>query len=785
MKVALLAPAGAMYRFNGTFKKAIHYAPLTLSTLAAYIPEDIEVVIHDETIEKIPLELDADIVVMTSITGTSERVYKYARYFKSKGKKVILGGPHPTLCPEEAIQHCDSVVIGRSEWLFTEIMEDARNNSLKKFYVQKENSLENLKLPKRELLKKERYVSINSIEATKGCSFDCSFCVGKALYPKLLKRPINEIIAEIETFKKKEVLFIDLNLIADKNYAKKLFIELTPLKKWWFGLATSNLVHDDEMIRLMAKSGCKGLLIGFEAVSKESLRAMNKGVNVMADYHLLMKKLHHYDIAVNGTFTFGADGDDKDIFKRTVEEVIKMKVDLPRYSILTPFPKTKLYNDLEKQGRIFEKNWTMYDVQHAVFHPKKMTAQELQEGGIYAWRETYKVSSILKRIARFSIIAPILLNTNLGYRHYADDIVDKFVEKSIKNGIDIIRTFDALNDVRNIRQASESTKKYGGHSQLAICYTISPVHTIEYYKNLALEMQNMGADSIAIKDMAGILLPYRAYELVTELKKVISVPIEVHTHNTAGLGAMTNLKSVEAGIDIVDTAISPLSGGTSQPTTESLVRTLQGTGHDTGIDLSLLKEIAEYFKPIRKKYLDKGTLNPQALCTEPNIVEYQLPGGMLSNMLSQLKAQKAENRYEDVLKEIPKVREDLGYPPLVTPMSQMIGTQSVFNVLTGERYKMIPKEIKDYVRGMYGKSPVPISEEMKKKIIGDEEVFTGRPADLLTNEYDEIKKEVGNLARNEEDVLTYAMFPQVAQTYFEKRNNPEEEIKVQTINVVF
>ena len=225
MKVALLAPAGAMYRFNGTFKKAIHYAPLTLSTLAAYIPEDIEVVIHDETIEKIPLELDADIVVMTSITGTSERVYKYARYFKSKGKKVILGGPHPTLCPEEAIQHCDSVVIGRSEWLFTEIMEDARNNSLKKFYVQKENSLENLKLPKRELLKKERYVSINSIEATKGCSFDCSFCVGKALYPKLLKRPINEIIAEIETFKKKEEI-----IKSQKTFSSDVSHELkTPL----------------------------------------------------------------------------------------------------------------------------------------------------------------------------------------------------------------------------------------------------------------------------------------------------------------------------------------------------------------------------------------------------------------------------------------------------------------------------------------------------------------------------------------------------------------------------
>ena len=392
----------------------------------------------------------------------------------------------------------------------------------------------------------------------------------------------------------------------------------------------------------------------------------------------------------------------------------------------------------------------------------------------------------IRKRAKNTKLQMLLRGQNLlGYRHYADDIVDKFVEKSIKNGIDIIRIFDALNDVRNIRQASESTKKYGGHSQLGICYTISPVHTVEYYKNLAMEMQEMGADSIAIKDMAGILLPYRAYELVKELKKVVNVPIEVHTHNTAGLGAMTNLKSIEAGVDIVDTAISPLSGGTSQPTTESLVRTLAGTEYDTGINLDLLKEIAEYFKSIRKKYLEKGTLNPQALFTEPNIVEYQLPGGMLSNMLSQLKAQKAEDKYEDVLKEIPKVRADLGYPPLVTPMSQMTGTQAVFNVLTGERYKMIPKEIKDYVKGLYGKSPVPISDEMKKKIRGDEEVFTGRPADLLNNEYEEIKKEAGDLVRSEEDILTYAMFPQVARTYFEKRNNPQEKIKVQIINVIF
>ncbi len=373
----------------------------------------------------------------------------------------------------------------------------------------------------------------------------------------------------------------------------------------------------------------------------------------------------------------------------------------------------------------------------------------------------------------------------LGYRHYGDDIVDKFVEKSIKNGIDIIRTFDALNDIRNIRKASESTKKYGGHSQLAICYTISPVHTIEYYKNLAKEMEDIGADSIAIKDMSGILLPYVAYELVKELKNTVKVPIEVHTHATAGLAEMTYLKAIEAGVDIVDTSISPLSGGTSQPATESLVRSLQVTEYESDLNLEILKEIAEYFKPIRKKYLDEGILNPQALFTEPNIVEYQLPGGMLSNMLSQLKAQKAENKYEDVLKEIPKVRADLGYPPLVTPLSQMVGTQAVFNILTGERYKMIPKEIKDYVKGLYGKSPVPISEEMKKIVIGDEELFTGRPADLIANEYDEIKAEVGELAKNDEDILTYAMFPQVARQYLENREKPKDKVEIQSINVIF
>ena len=391
-----------------------------------------------------------------------------------------------------------------------------------------------------------------------------------------------------------------------------------------------------------------------------------------------------------------------------------------------------------------------------------------------------RLREIRKRVKNTKLQMLLRGQNLLGYRHYADDIVEKFVELSIKNGIDIIRTFDALNDIRNVKKVVESTKKYGGHSQLAICYTISPVHTIEYYKKLAFEMQNMGADSIAIKDMSGILLPNVAYKLVSELKSILNIPLELHTHSTAGMAGMSVLKAIEAGVDIIDTAISPFGGGTSQPPTESIVRALQGTEYDTGLNLELLKEVEEYFKPIRKKYIDNGILNPKALEIEPNIVEYQLPGGMLSNLLSQLKAQNAQDKYEDVLREIPKVRKDLGYPPLVTPMSQMVGTQAVFNVLTGNRYKIIPKEIKDYVKGMYGKSPVPISDEIKKIIIGDEKIFTGRPADLIKDEYDLMKKEIGNLAKSDEDILTYACFPQIAKDYLKKKYFEKIETKAKT-----
>lgn len=392
----------------------------------------------------------------------------------------------------------------------------------------------------------------------------------------------------------------------------------------------------------------------------------------------------------------------------------------------------------------------------------------------------------IRKRAKNTKLQMLLRGQNLlGYRHYSDDVVEMFVKKSIENGIDIIRIFDALNDVRNLKVACEATKKYGGHAQLAICYTISPVHTIEYYKELAKEMENIGADSIAIKDMSGILLPEVASKLVKELKEILKVPVEVHTHATAGLASMTYIKSIEAGADIVDTAISTFAGGTSQPATESLVRTLEGTERETGFDLELLKEIAEYFKPIRAKYLQEGILNPQALMTEPSIVEYQLPGGMLSNLLSQLKSQKAEHKYEEVLKEIPRVRADLGYPPLVTPLSQMVGTQAVFNVLTGVRYKLVPNEIKDYVRGLYGKSPVPISDEIKQKIIGSEEVFSGRPADLIEPEFEKLKIESKDFARCDEDVLTYALFPQVGKEYLmnKYKNNSDSEKIIKEINV--
>lgn len=359
----------------------------------------------------------------------------------------------------------------------------------------------------------------------------------------------------------------------------------------------------------------------------------------------------------------------------------------------------------------------------------------------------------------------------LGYRHYADDVVEYFVQKSLANGIDIIRIFDALNDVRNLDTAVKATIKEGGHVQAAFSYTTSPVHTVQTFVDFAKEMENRGANSICIKDMAGLLTPYTAFELVTALKENVKLPIELHTHCTAGLAQMTLLKAVEAGCDIVDTAISPLSQGTSQPATEPTVEAFRGTPWDTGLDLEKLNAVRNYFAPIRTKYLESGLLNPKVLDVNVNTILYQVPGGMLSNLVSQLKQAGAEDKFDEVLQEVPRVRADAGYPPLVTPTSQIVGTQAVFNVLFG-RYKNISKEFKGLVRGEYGKTPVKISPEFIKKIIGDEKPITCRPADLLKPELETLKNgEVRPYIEQEEDVLSYALFEQVAMKFFKARQS--------------
>ncbi len=361
----------------------------------------------------------------------------------------------------------------------------------------------------------------------------------------------------------------------------------------------------------------------------------------------------------------------------------------------------------------------------------------------------------------------------LGYRHYADDVVDDFVRLSIKNGIDVIRIFDALNDVRNLEQAIKSTKKYGGLCEAAISYTVSPVHNEEYFVNLACELENMGADTICIKDMANLLLPYDAFSLVSALKKKVKVPIHLHTHNTTGTGDMTYLMAAQAGVDIIDTALSPLANGTSQPSTEAMVATLKGTERDTGLDLSKLSDAAVHFRAVAQKLKEQGSLDPKVLNVDPNTLLYQVPGGMLSNLISQLKQAKAEDKYYEVLAEVPRVREDFGYPPLVTPTSQIVGSQAVLNVLAGERYKMVTKESKGLLRGEYGRLPAPVNEEVRKKAIGDEEVITCRPADKLEPELAKQKAEAGELAKCEEDVLSYALFPQVAKTFLAEKYNPK------------
>lgn len=372
----------------------------------------------------------------------------------------------------------------------------------------------------------------------------------------------------------------------------------------------------------------------------------------------------------------------------------------------------------------------------------------------------------------------------LGYKHYADDVVDAFVKKSIENGIDVIRIFDALNDPRNLEQSIKSCKEYGGICEAAISYTKSPVHNEEYFVNLAKTLENMGADTICIKDMANLLLPFDAYSLVKKLKENIKIPIHLHTHNTTGTGDMTYLMACEAGVDIVDTALSPFANGTSNPATEALVATLKGTDRDTGIDLSALTDIATHFRGVADKLKEQGILDPKVLGVDAKTLIYQVPGGMLSNTISQLKQAGKEDKYYEVLDEVPRVRKDFGYPPLVTPTSQIVGTQAVMNVISGERYKMVPKESKALLRGEYGKLPADVNEEVRKKAIGDDKVITCRPADLIEPELEKYRKEMEEkgIGKSEEDVLSYALFPQVAEKFFAFRDG-EKKSEVSEDNV--
>ncbi len=389
---------------------------------------------------------------------------------------------------------------------------------------------------------------------------------------------------------------------------------------------------------------------------------------------------------------------------------------------------------------------------------------------------------VLKKAMPKTPLQMLLRGQNLlGYRHYADDVVDSFCGRMIENGIDVVRVFDALNDVRNMEVAMKAVKKYGGTCEAALSYTTSPVHNEEYFVKQAVTLQQMGADVICIKDMANLLLPKDVYSLVTKLKEAVDLPIHLHTHDTTGTGSMIYYAAALAGVDIIDCALSPMATGTSQPATESLVAAFKGTPRDTGLDLSALNKAAAHFKGVAQKMQDEGILNPKVLRVDPNTLIYQVPGGMLSNLLSQLKQANAEDKYEEVLAEVPRVRKDFGYPPLVTPTSQIVGSQAVLNVLMG-RYKTFTKESKMLLQGKYGRLPGEVNEEIRKQALGDEEVITCRPADLLANEMDELRDSVKDFAKSEEDVLSCALFPQVAPDFIKKRDHIEE---VKEINVIW
>ncbi|MGI6203936.1 MAG: oxaloacetate decarboxylase subunit alpha [Anaerovoracaceae bacterium] len=384
---------------------------------------------------------------------------------------------------------------------------------------------------------------------------------------------------------------------------------------------------------------------------------------------------------------------------------------------------------------------------------------------------------VIRRKVKHTNLQMLLRGQNLlGYRHYADDVVDEFINRAIGNGIDIIRIFDALNDTRNLESSVNAVKKYGGHAQGCVSYTVSPVHTDDMFVKLGKELEEMGADSFCVKDMAGLLTPMRTYDLVRALKSELSIPVEIHTHATTGLGSMTYLKAVEAGADIIDTACTPFSGGSSQPPTEPMVAALRGTEYDTGIDADKLNAVAEYFRPLREKYIENGMMSTKVLGVDINTLKYQIPGGMLSNLISQLQVAGAVDRLDEVLEEIPRVREDFGYPPLVTPSSQIVGTQAVTNVITGERYKIVSKEAADLVKGMYGRTPVPVKEEVAEKILKGQERVTCRPADLLEPEMESARRACAVFMQQEEDALTQVMFPDTAKEFFRRRLEREYAI---------
>ena len=364
----------------------------------------------------------------------------------------------------------------------------------------------------------------------------------------------------------------------------------------------------------------------------------------------------------------------------------------------------------------------------------------------------------------------------LGYNHYADDVVEYFVQKSIANGIDIIRIFDCLNDLRNLETAVKAANKENGHAQIALSYTLGDAYTLDYWKDMAKRIEDMGAKSLCIKDMAGLLVPTKATELVQALKESVEIPIDLHTHYTSGVASMTYMKAVEAGCDIIDTAISPFSMGTSQPATEVMVEAFKGTEYDTGLDQAKLAEIADYFRPMREDALKSGLMNTKVLGVNIQTLRYQVPGGMLSNLVSQLKEMGQEDKYEQVLEEVPRVRKDFGEPPLVTPSSQIVGTQAVFNVIMGERYKMVTKETKDVLSGKYGKTVKPFNPEVQKKCIGDEKPITCRPADLIKPQLADIEKEMAQYKQQDEDVLSYALFPQVATEFFKYREAQQNKV---------